>query len=489
MYFKNISLKYKIPLRVAALVIVTAFVLASTMVYRDIKELRNHTVAHAFRMGGAMSDTVVAPMLHDDVWRTFEIINTPFRTPQHPVPDQSAADQGAEYILILDTANKVYVSTQPDRFPMQSNPAIAEPLFAEVLKKLPELRDLHPAVVESTTSDDLFLLTPIHSGGVMIGTLVMTYSKTPFTAHLYSLAWEAILITLLVLAVLLPLSLYWGQRMAAPLLQLSAAMNKITPNLPESSDIVLDESNDEIGQLGKAFKSMLVELKEKEHLQQQVIASDRLAAIGRLAAGVAHEINNPLGGMLNAISTYKRHGGQDPLTLKTISILERGLLQIKDTVAALLVEAKAKARYFDQNDVNDICTLVQPDIQAKHVNFLLQNNITEALSVPSTLARQVIINLLLNAIHATQQHGHVRLHIHRDGNNLLIDVSNDGSYIPKDMISYLFEPFTSLNEKGSGLGLWVIYQIVQQLGGLITVQSEPGETQFIVQLPLQEQHE
>lgn len=489
MHFKNISLRYKIPLRVTALVIVTAFVLASTMVYRDINELRNHTVAHAFRMGGAMSDTVVVPMLHDDVWRTFEIINTPFRAPQHPVPDQSAADQSAEYILILDTANKVYVSTKPDRFPMQSDPATIEPLFGEILKKLPELRDLHPALVETARSDDLFLLTPIHSGGVLIGTLIMSYSKAPFTAHLYSLVWEAILITLLVLAVLLPLGLYWGQRMAAPLLQLSDAMNKITPTLPESSDIVVEESNDEIGQLGHAFKGMLVELKEKEHLQQQVIASDRLAAIGRLAAGVAHEINNPLGGMLNAISTYKRHGGQDPLTLKTISILERGLLQIKDTVAALLVEAKAKARFFDQNDVNDICTLVQPDIQAKHVNFTLKNNITDSLPVPSTLARQVIINLLLNAIHATQQHGHVRLHIHRDGNNLLIDVSNDGSYIPKDMISYLFEPFTSLNEKGSGLGLWVIYQIVQQLGGLITVQSEPGETQFIVQLPLQEHHE
>ena len=490
MHFKNISLRYKIPLRVTVLVIVTAFVLASTLVYRSINDLRNNLIANAYQMGGVISDTLVNPMLHDDIWRTFEIINTPFRGPQHPLPEQAAAmDQGAEYILILDTENKVYVSTQPDRFPMKSNPITIEPLFTDILKTLPELRDLHPAVVETPESNALFLLTPIHSGGVLIGTLVMSYSNTPFKSRLYSQALDAILITLLVLAVLLPFGLYWGRRMAAPLLQLSDAMNKITPNLPDSSDIALAESNDEIGQLGKAFKGMLVELKEKEHLQQQVIASDRLAAIGRLAAGVAHEINNPLGGMLNAISTYKRHGGQDPLTLKTISILERGLLQIKDTVAALLVEAKAKARFFDQNDIDDICTLIQPDVQAKHVNFTLENDITDALPVPSTLARQVIINLLLNAIHATQQHGHVRLHIHRNNGNLLIDVTNDGSYIPKDMISYLFEPFTSLNEKGSGLGLWVIYQIVQQLGGLITVQSEPGETQFTVQLPLQEHHE
>ena len=147
--------------------------------------------------------------------------------------------------------------------------------------------------------------------------------------------------------------------MAKPLLQLSDVMRNVTPNLPESGAIKIDESGDEIGQLGKAFKKMLVELKEKEQLQQHVIASDRLAAIGRLTAGIAHEINNPLGGMLNAISTYKRHGVQDALTLKTLSILERGLLQIKDTVAALLVEAKARTRPFDLNDVADICTLMQ----------------------------------------------------------------------------------------------------------------------------------
>jgi signal transduction histidine kinase len=234
---------------------------------------------------------------------------------------------------------------------------------------------------------------------------------------------------------------------------------------------------------------MLVELKEKEQLQRQVIASDRLAAIGRLTSGIAHEINNPLGGMLNAISTFKRHGIQDPITQKTLSILERGLLQIKETVAALLVEAKARSRPFDNNDIEDICTLMQSEVQAKHVNFTQECGPIDTQSIPSTLARQVIINLLLNALHATQPHGRVHLHIFREQHNLMIVVSNNGSYIPPEQVNFLFEPFTSLSENGHGLGLWVIYQIVQQLGGNVTVQSEPDETRFTVQLPLQEQYE
>jgi two-component system NtrC family sensor kinase len=484
MHLKDISLNYKIPLRVAVLVIITASVLAPVLVYRSIGDLRENIVANADSIAHVIADTLIEPILHDDVWRAYEIINTPFRIPQDQINEQ-----GAEYILVLDAANKIYVSTLPMKFPMLSDPVSIEPGFASLLNPLPALDNPSPAILETLQSNSFFLATAIQSDGVRLGTLIMSYSKKPFEQRFYTLTRTAILITLLVLAVLLPFGVYWGKRMAAPLLQLSDTMSRITPNLPEPDQIILAESKDEIGQLAKSFKAMLGELKIKEQLQQQIIASDRLAALGRLAAGVAHEINNPLGGMLNALSTFKRHGEQDPITLKTLSILERGLLQIKETVAALLVEAKAQTRLFDLNDVTDICTLVQPDTEKKHIDFTCEISITEAQPISSTLVRQVIINLLLNAFNATQQHGHVHLHIYRDSLHLFIDVVNDGSHIPQDKVSYLFEPFTSLSDGGNGLGLWVIYQIVQQLGGLITVQSDLDKTQFTVQLPLEKQHE
>jgi two-component system, NtrC family, sensor kinase len=484
MHLKDISLNYKIPLRVAVLVIITASVLAPVLVYRSISDLRDNMVANADSMAQVIADTLVPPMLHDDVWRAFEIINTPFR-----ISHEQAKAQGAEYILVLDATNRVYVSTRPEKFPMLSDPLIGESSISPILSSLPPLDALAPTILESRKSNSFYLATAIQSDGVRLGTLIMSYSKKPFEQRFYTLTRAAILITLLVLAVLLPFGVYWGKRMAAPLLQLSDTMSKITHQLPEPDQIKLEESKDEIGQLAKSFKTMLGELKEKEQLQQQVITSDRLAALGRLAAGVAHEINNPLGGMLNAISTFKRHGIQDPVTLKTLSILERGLLQIKETVAALLVEAKAQTRPFDLNDVADICTLLQPDVEKNRIDFTREIDFIEAQPISSTLVRQVIINLLLNAFHATQPQGHVHLHVYHDSEQLFVDVINDGSHIPQDKVSYLFEPFTSLSEGGSGLGLWVIYQIVQQLGGLITVQSEPDKTQFTVQLPLEHPHE
>lgn len=481
LHLKDVSLNYKIPLRVAALVVATASILASVLVYRSISDMRDAMMINAESIGRIVANTLVEPLLHDDVWRAYEIIKSTFIAS----PTQASL-QGAEYTLVLDARNNIYVSTQPERFPMLASPFTDEPELAALLPSNRTDKSASPSILSADASNHFYLVADIQSDGVHHGTLIMSYSREPFQQRFYSLIRSAILITLLVLGVLLPLGIYWGQKMAVPLLNLSHAMSRLTPVLPNPDQIDLEESRDEIGQLSKAFKAMLIELKEKEQLQQQVVASDRLAAIGRLAASVAHEINNPLGGMLNSISTYKRHGGQDVLTLKTLSILERGLLQIKETVAALLVEAKAQTRSFDLNDVADICTLIQPDLEKKQVNFTREIDIIDALPVSSTLVRQVTINLLLNAIQATQQAGNVRLHIYRDSHTLFIDVSNDGSYIPQDKVSYLFEPFASLRENGNGLGLWVIYQIAQQLGGSISVQSDQESTRFTVQLPLQE---
>lgn len=483
LHLKDVSLNYKIPLRVAALVILTASLLASVLVYRSINDMRETMIVNAESIGRIVAHTLIEPLLHDDVWRAFEIIKTPF-----DASDKQAVLQGAEYTLILDAHDRTYVSTLPERFPMLGNPLEAD---AELAELLPAMKVGHVPLlkVHASRSGRLLLIADIQSDGTHLGTLLMSYSREPFDQRLYSLIRSAILITLMVLTVLLPLGIYWGRRMADPLLHLSQAMARSGPALPDPDTLLIEESHDEIGQLAKSFKTMLAELKEKEQLQQQVITADRLAAVGRLAAGIAHEINNPLGGMLNAISTFKRHGAQDPLTLKTLSMLERGLLQIKETVAALLVEAKAQSRPFDLNDIADICTLVQPDIEKCHVNFTREIDLIETIPISSTLVRQIIINLLLNAFHATQPHGHVHLHLYRDSTYLFIAVNNDGSYIPQDKVSYLFEPFTTLKEGGSGLGLWVIYQIVQQLRGLITVQSEPDQTQFTVQLPLEKQHE
>jgi two-component system NtrC family sensor kinase len=297
---------------------------------------------------------------------------------------------------------------------------------------------------------------------------------------------RAVLVIVGVLVVLLPASWYWGHRTGKPLLQLSDAMRQVGVKVPPAGELNLYESRDEIGQLGSAFRRMLEELRKKERLERQVVSSERLAAVGRLAAGIAHEINNPLGGMLNAISTFKRHGGDTEMTDRTIALLERGLVQIKDTVAALLVEARVESHPLTAEDLEDVRTLIQPQIHRKRAVLQWRVNTPTSLQMPSTLVRQILINLLLNAAAAVEDEGHIECTVEAQGAELLLLVVNSGRHIGSERLPYLFEPFSTQQGEGHGLGLWVTYQIVQQLHGRIVATTREGETKFVVSLPMQE---
>jgi signal transduction histidine kinase len=328
---------------------------------------------------------------------------------------------------------------------------------------------------------------PIVSDGVALGVLLMEYPKSIFKPRFYSIVSRALLITALVLSVLLPISWYWGRRMAEPLVQLADCMGMVGDRIPDTQECRLYQSRDEIGQAGAQLKRMLLDLGEKQALEQQVIASERLAAIGRITAGIAHEINNPLGGMLNAISTWKRHGQADPLADKTVPLLERGLLQIKETVAALLVEARVQSHPLTDADLQDIRTLLQPHVQSKRLTLQWKGQLETPLSLPSTQIRQILMNLLLNAVQAADEASVLMCGVEIKDGCLLIRVENQGKPIPHEQQTQLFEPFVSGSAEGHGLGLWVTYQLVQQMRGDIYVNSlSSGATVFVVCLPLGE---
>ncbi len=478
--FRDLSFRYKVPLRACALVVITACLVTVSMISKEYDELRSDLLSNSASLGRVLSLNLVAPLLHDDAWRAFEIISTPLSGEgDNPLLT-------AEVILVLDPQRRVYVSTQPTHFQMLSDPARVSPEFRIVKDWLAANTQVQPTQLEPPESDRIFVITPISADGVDLGTLVMQYSKSVFLPRFYSIAQRAALITLLVVAVLIPVSWWWGRRMAEPLVRLADGMAKVGPRIPEDREIALYESKDEIGRVGVAFRRMLGELREKENLEREVVVSDRLAALGRLAAGIAHEINNPLGGMLNAISTYKRHGNDDndAFTTKTLSLLERGLLQIKNTVGALLVEAQVKSHPLSPQDIDDIQTLVLADAHRKQADLTFANDLRGVLPLPSTLVRQILMNLTLNAVQAVHPQGHVYVRAYIHGGSLSLLVKNNGTTIPAEVMPHLFEPFAHQSESGHGLGLWVTYQIVQQLKGEISVQSAPGETRFTVELPL-----
>ena len=131
--------------------------------------------------------------------------------------------------------------------------------------------------------------------------------------------------------------------------------------------------------------------------------------------------------------------------------------------------------------------LVDYDLRRRSIQLDWRVGIPEAVQIPATPVRQILINLLLNAIRAAASGGEVSVRLSYDGGRLALEVANDGAHISESQRDRLFEPFADTEGRGNGLGLWVTYQLVEQLRGEIVVTSRPGDTRFHVTLPVAEE--
>lgn len=475
----DLSLRHKLPIWGGLLIVVTAVVVTGSNLVQTRENIKKNMIIRSEIIARSLVRTLYPAIAQDDVWRTYEIISFLTKAEERQPIFQ------LEGIVVLDAKQRVYVATQPKRYPLGKELASLGPEFSLLQDRLADSGG-RMVMVES---ERILLAVPIVAEGVTLGTLVMAhpadYYRASFDRVVKRTAWT----TLIVLLIILPISWFWGRRMASPLGLLTERMGELSQRLPAPLPERIYPHEDELGRLFQVYDQVRHELADKDALERQIVKSDRLAALGRLTASMAHEINNPLGGLLTAIDTLKRHGRHDPVLDKVVPLLERGLHQIKDIVAALLVEARAKSRDLTRQDVDDVHTLLAQEARKRSVTWEWRNGLTESARLPATLVRQALINLLLNAVQAAgardadNGQGRVMARIEQTGSGLRIEVENNGRGIPPELMDHLFEPFTGVNEEGHGLGLWITYQIVQQLHGRIEARSGEGWTRFVVELP------
>ncbi|MPW15513.1 HAMP domain-containing protein [Paraburkholderia sp. CNPSo 3157] len=479
----RVSYRYKIPLALSGVILLTELLVTVALVSVAVSDARRDLESSAENLCRVLALSVRDPMMKDDLWRAFEVIRTPVavREPTNALKE----------IVVFDARSRVYVSTSPRKDPIQTPVAKLQPQFAMAISRLrndgasfffdfPGLfadRDVTAGM--QVNSDD----------SSRLGYVVLVYDANAYYGRMRSTLLKLGAATVPALLLLIPLGWIWGDRMAKPLLRLAAAMARVGKEHPAKLGAgITGQSNDEIGQLEQQFQAMLGELAQKQELEREVVVSERLAAVGQVAAGIAHEINNPLGGMLNAIDTLNTHGEPDAQTRKTLGLLERGLAQIRSTVGALLFEARLDSPAMSVSDWQDLKLLIAPQIQAKQAVFHWEVDLDEAISLPGHLVRQLVLNLLLNAAKAVEVGGRVDCLAAVSVAGLEIRVANTGQHICGAAMEHLFEPFGAVTRtegrRSYSLGLWVSYQIVTQLRGTISVDSAPGKTCIFVLIPV-----
>lgn len=248
-----------------------------------------------------------------------------------------------------------------------------------------------------------------------------------------------------------------------------------------------------LGENGKpeTYAYMFRDLTARAIRQAQMERSERLASLGHMAAGVAHEIGNPLTAISSIIQLLQRKI-TDQGQLDQLNRVRENITRITKIVRDLVDFSRPKSPEISQmnlNDtINDVIGLLKHDARCKNVSFDLQldPNLPSFKAVPDQLY-QVYLNFILNAVDACEENPNpvVTVRTEADPNAVLSSISDNGSGIPSAIKERIFEPFFTTKDvgKGTGLGLSVSHHIITSLGGSIAVDSRPGNTVFSIKIP------
>jgi signal transduction histidine kinase len=229
-----------------------------------------------------------------------------------------------------------------------------------------------------------------------------------------------------------------------------------------------------------------------EHLASRM---DKMSSLGRMAAGIAHEINNPLAGILLYSSNMRKKVEPGSFLEEGLGIIIKETQRCRTIIQGLLEFARDREPQKALADINQIVEsalgILENEFHIRHVT--LEKQLTTdmvALFIDENQIEQVFINLLLNALQAVEPHGRVRVQSELDAcqDRVVVKISDNGCGIDEEDIKKIFDPFFSTKSKGTGLGLSVSYGIVQNHRGEIRVESRPGQgTCFTLFFPIRDE--
>ena len=355
--------------------------------------------------------------------------------------------------------------------------------------------DMNPdRPMESFIGTNLRMVSPIlnreechqchGSENITTGYLVTTVrlddlARMAFVGRNYNLGVAVITVFIVCSVILVLLS----HNVIHPLRELGRSMSRL-----ETGDLAVSapyEGNDEIGRLGKSFDSMVRRLREaRQEIQSlhtaQMQRVEKLATLGQVAAGLAHEIKNPLAGIKGAIQVIASEPEQ-PESMK--EIYEEMLVQLsrmEKTVRDLLDFARPSPPSKRATELNDVVSRVaslisrQKDAKPIEVEERLGRELPKAMLDPDQI-HQALLNIALNAVQAMPGGGTLTFSTWDKNGDLGITVADTGPGIEKERQDKIFEPFYTTKHKGTGLGLSIVKSIVRANGGTISVSSEVGK--------------
>lgn len=477
-----------------------ATVIIGVFAYLILKSYDEHVISDIEEHAHQLSETVISSTRYDMLLNRRESL--------HQIINTIGRQEGIEKVRIFNKEGHIIFSTDTldigGFVDKQAEACYACHSADQPLESLP-IENRTRIFEEADEERVLGIISPIYnepgcSEGTchahspdqkVLGVLDITMPLAEADAEQRANRRRLVILTILVIVVISAI-IYWlaGRMVLRPVGRIFEATKKVASG--DLSHSIPVEQSDEIGRLAESFNEMTKNLAEA---RSQLFQTDKLASVGRLAAGVAHEINNPLTGVLTYSSFLLNRAGDNPELRDDLEVIVRETKRCRNIVKGLLDfsrQSVPEKRLVQPNEIIlRAADIVQNQLSIQRARFelSLHENLPQILADVNQL-EQVLVNLFVNAGDAMDESGGViTVKSSRVKEGVEIQVADNGSGIPDEHLTKIFDPFFSTKgPKGTGLGLAIVWGIVEEHGGRISVESEVGEgTTFRIVLPVAEE--
>lgn len=478
---KGFRLQTKFIVITSLAIIVLMFIIGYMMVKREKAIL----YAEAEKEGRVLGETLAIPIINDLIYERLGLVEEGGLLDNYLLEIFNKRDVNLLYLAILDEEGKVISHNTITEY----GKTYADPVTVSALK------GEHTVVRQFSERgyDVLDFGVPLSIGKKRWGVLKFGISLEKVKHETNKTIRKIILLTLFFIGGGFVIILLLSRRFITPITYLATTMEKTGGDYLDVK--VSIKGNDELAVLGERFNRMIERIRqaneEIRRTHEKMVQSEKLASIGILASGVAHEINNPLGGIFNCLQMLRQNGENPGLRDKYLGLIGEGLERIESTVSKLLwMSKKAEHAPVDvsvRHAVEGIYSFVEYRVRKGGITFI--NEVPEDLRIlidPHDF-QQMTLNLFINALHAMERGGVLRVYGCRQSGSVKIAVSDTGCGIAPEHLGKIFDPFftTKPTGEGTGLGLWLTYEIIRNYNGEIFVESEVGKgSTFTVSFPV-----
>jgi len=463
--FRDLPVTVRVPLVTAALMIVLGLV-ASQIVLAALGRVQDARLSETARLHlEGLSVALGPPVLRQDVWEVYDILDR-----------ARAAFDGQRLLLtvVADERGRVLAATDPRRAPVGESVAGFE------------AGAVAPDAVRMTGGTVLRVIAPLGYQGRDVGRIVTELDVTDLLAERRAVAVWLLFGNAVATAVLAFGGWLAVARILRPVGALVRAMDGSKGAPRPIGEAEIPRGDPGLARLIDTYNRMTTAVEERGQAERRLSERERFVSLGRLSSSLAHEVNNPLGGLLNAADTIRTYADRPEVVRESAELMQRGLVHLREVTRAILDQNRLDraGQVLRPEDFEDLRLLFAPEAQSRDqaLDWRIEAGAEALASQPAAPVRQVALNLLLNAGAVAGHEGRVGLVVTNGGDGLSIEVSDSGAGLSPADLGRLMA--SGPLPPGGGVGLRLVHDIVAGLDGRLSHHRTGGETVIRVDLPI-----